>query len=272
MPRLRVIASFFNCAEEVEDGLETVRRQSFEDFECIVVDDCSSDATPATIERWLDRTHDPRFRFAPNRENKGIAWVRSHHSRNADTDYLAFQEAGDLSHPDRYRRSVELMRSDDRMGLVGCGFENLVEQTGRAYPRRVGSPAELTFERLIHRNRFAGGELFFATPALRAVGGIIDDLPFGEDYYAILRVARRFRVGYLPDLLYTRRVSLRGLSYRPDSFVRQCWCVLAVRDLAAQDGADVKAFLAARGGLESYRRDPRLRRLLVRGAVRSALI
>lgn len=272
MPKLRVIASFYECRDEVARGLDTVLSQTMTDFECIVVDDHSGDGTPDAIVQWLDQHRDPRFRFAPNAENKGIAWVRSHHSENADVAYLAFQEAGDRSTPDRYGRCAAMIEADPGIGMVGCGFRNVVEETGRSYVKSDVGPEAITFARLVAKNCFAGGELFYSYPALQEVGGIVPDLPYGEDYYTTLRIARHYRIGYIPDVLYERGVSFKGLSFRPESFVRQCLCVLAVRDLATDGPADHASYLRDRGGLDSYRHDRRLRPLLLRGALRSAYI
>src|SRR5262249_49716238 len=87
-PLVSVIVTCFNYAEFVADAVQSVHAQTHQRFECIVVDDCSSDETPAVVTAVLDELKDARFRSVRLPRNvgqlgarrdapRGRTWVRA---------------------------------------------------------------------------------------------------------------------------------------------------------------------------------------------------
>jgi glycosyltransferase involved in cell wall biosynthesis len=70
-PTVTVIALCYNHERFVLDCLESIRAQTFQDFELIVIDDCSRDHSPQVIANWLAE-HYPAARFIRHEVNRGI--------------------------------------------------------------------------------------------------------------------------------------------------------------------------------------------------------
>src|ERR1700761_7809224 len=71
LPRVSVIVTCFNYARYVSQALDSVASQTYKNFDCVVVDDASTDNAGLAIERWIYERKDSRFRFIRNASNLG---------------------------------------------------------------------------------------------------------------------------------------------------------------------------------------------------------
>ncbi|MCP2323876.1 CDP-glycerol glycerophosphotransferase [Hamadaea flava] len=92
-PRLSVVVPYYNVADYIAECLDSLRRQTFGDFEVILVDDGSLDATGLIAEDYC-RT-DPRFRLVVQ-ENQGLGPARNTGVRYSEGEYLTFVDSDDL--------------------------------------------------------------------------------------------------------------------------------------------------------------------------------
>ncbi len=97
MPAVSIIVPSYNCQDTLSLTLSSVRSQQFVDFECIVVDDSSTDAS-ADIARFWSRL-DPRFRLICLPLNQGVVVARNAALELASGRYIAFLDSDDLWHP-----------------------------------------------------------------------------------------------------------------------------------------------------------------------------
>lgn len=123
MPRVSVILPVFNGAAFLAEAVESILAQSFGDYELIVVDDGSEDATPAV----LDAVGDPRLRRYRQPVNLGVAAAVNLAHAVADGEYLARMDADDIALPERLDKQVTFL--DDHPEVWACGGH--MEKFGR---------------------------------------------------------------------------------------------------------------------------------------------
>ena len=181
--------------------LESVLAQTLSDWECIVVDDGSTDGTPDVIERY--RACDRRIRGVRSRAGSA-AGARNHGLRASRGRHVAFLDSDDLFPPDRLEWQVSALERDRDLVLVygdtlqfdpRTGAEAIYLQDG---PRPQGPYA---FEALL-----ATSAIYAPTVRRRAmcdVGGFDESLPSAEDWDAWLALSKRGGVSFEP------RVALR---------------------------------------------------------------
>ncbi|WP_432944319.1 glycosyltransferase [Kribbella sp. CA-253562] len=92
-PRLSVVVPFYNVRDYIGDCLDSIARQTWTDFEAILVDDGSPDDSAAIAKEFCDR--DPRFRIVAQ-ENQGLGPARNTGVRHAQGEYLTFVDSDDL--------------------------------------------------------------------------------------------------------------------------------------------------------------------------------
>ena len=136
-PRVSVIIPVYNRAHTLGRAVQSVLKQTFRDFEIIVVDDGSRDATMPTVEGF----HDSRVRFLRHEQNRGAAAARNTGIRVARGEYLAFLDSDDEWLPEKLSDQIALLEDPAAGCLLSCsGFFTVVHGSEREYlPARVSS-------------------------------------------------------------------------------------------------------------------------------------
>ncbi len=208
MPNVSVIIPAFNRAAVIGQTLQSVREQTFTDWECIVVDDGSTDQTPQVVEAFA--TRDPRFRLI-RQPNAGAAVARNRGASEAAGEFLAFLDDDDCFVPDKLAWQVAAMRANPDAAIVYgdtfqfTGEDPWSDKGGGLYlsyvdPKPQGPPPE-GFHQLLSCSAIYA-------PLVRASvfhqsGGFDTSLPSGEDWDMWLTLSR------LGRLVHEPRVALR---------------------------------------------------------------
>jgi glycosyltransferase involved in cell wall biosynthesis len=105
----------YNAEQFIARAIESILSQDFKDFECIIIEDGSSDATKSIIARYTD----PRIRLIANQNNIGLA-----HSLNAGIQaargaFIARMDADDVSLPERLKVQVLFLENHPEIACIG---------------------------------------------------------------------------------------------------------------------------------------------------------
>jgi glycosyltransferase involved in cell wall biosynthesis len=215
LPLVTTFICSYNKERFVEAALESVRRQTFRDFELIVIDDCSTDDSVSIIDAWLRRTRFP-CRFVRHEANQGVCRTVNEILSMARGRYIASLGADDLWYPKMLesfvRRMVEL--PSDVCALYGDA--EVIDEEGRlnpvrfleSNPRFERPPEGRIFHILLEGNFIPSLAAMIRLDCLRAVGGYDESLWF-EDWDMWLRLADRYAFAFLPGTLARYRV-VRG--------------------------------------------------------------
>ncbi|MDD2332623.1 MAG: glycosyltransferase family A protein, partial [Candidatus Cloacimonetes bacterium] len=98
-PRVSVIVASYNNGRYLGRCLQSLGVQSLQDFEVLVIDDCSTDDSREIYTSFS--ANDPRFRYHELPENKGITYVRNIAFELAKGKYIAVLDADDIAYPTR---------------------------------------------------------------------------------------------------------------------------------------------------------------------------
>lgn len=126
-PTVSVLIKSFNHAPYVAQTIESVLAQSFQDFEIVVTDDASTDATAAIMRHFDDR----RIDLVVNERNLGISGAMNASLARARGRYLAIVNSDDWMFPDRLRRQVEFLDTNPHAGVVAT-LPRCVDERGAA--------------------------------------------------------------------------------------------------------------------------------------------
>jgi glycosyltransferase involved in cell wall biosynthesis len=184
VPRVSVIVPAHNAAPFIEQTIESVRAQTYRDWEVVVVDDGSSDGT------WeLLRAAGPGVRSLRRERAGGPAVARNLALENATGELVMFLDADDLLLP-RYLESqlgcyeAAIRRHGSKVGLVACDAQIMINDRYAPYTHLQRIPdryAPITLERVLRRNPIYGACLV-PTPVGEAVGWFDPELFGTEDF------------------------------------------------------------------------------------------
>lgn len=132
MSSVSVIIPAYNQAEFIPEAIDSVLGQSQQDWELIVVDDGSTDATATAVQAYAD----PRIRYV-YQENRGLPGARNSGIRHATGEYLAFLDADDYYHPEKLATQGRHLDQNPRIGL---SYASRISVDEKGNPLRLRRP------------------------------------------------------------------------------------------------------------------------------------
>nr|WP_294516312.1 glycosyltransferase [uncultured Rhodopila sp.] len=167
VPRVSVLMTTHDGAAFIRDSIDSVLAQTLADFELVVVDDVSTDATPAVLAGYGD----PRLRVVRPQRNLGVAGARNFGLAACRGAYIAAHDHDDISLPERL--AVQVAHMDAHPEVVLAGTEVLLRmQDGRILPtdHAPGSSPALLRWMLHVDNPFTWSSVMIRAAALRRLG------------------------------------------------------------------------------------------------------
>ena len=204
-PHVSVVVPTYQSETRIGTTLERLGRQTFADYEVVVVNDGSTDATSAVVRRRMER--DPRVRLV-EQANGGIAAARNHGIAVAHGEMLAFLDDDDLWHPRKLELQVARFEEMPEASVVSC-YSALVDPTGRLLGWRMGGVTEGdVYREMLEWDMVSGGSVILARRrAVEEVGGFDVSMPDRADWDLWIRLARSYLFTCVREVLvgYTRR-------------------------------------------------------------------
>ena len=117
MSKVTVLMPTYNVAPYVKEAIDSVLRQTYQDFELLVIDDCSTDGTVEVVRE----TEDPRIRIVQNEHNLGLAENLNRGLSLISTEYVARMDGDDIALPHWLEREVSFLESHPEVGVCGGG-------------------------------------------------------------------------------------------------------------------------------------------------------
>ena len=147
-PLVSVIIPTFNSAQFIAEAIHSVQKQTYANWEIIVVDDCSTDATLALISDLI--TIDNRIQLFQLAVNSGTGVARNLGLEKAKGKYIAFLDADDLWKPHKLEKQLEWMHAHQLPFTFS--FYDCIDEVGNSMNREVQAPRTLTYNQLFFCN------------------------------------------------------------------------------------------------------------------------
>lgn len=204
MAAVQVVMPAYNAAEYVGEAIESVLAQTFADWELVVVDDGSTDATPDIVSSYADE----RIRLL-RIEHAGLpAVARNRGLAESRSPFVAFLDADDFWREDKLERQLAVLGNQPAAGLVHTALETLQAGERRPYPpppSLFGS--EPQFVRLAGRNFIIMSSVVIRRALLELHGVFDEDPQVTEDFELWMRLAPHTTFAYVDEPLLVYRLT-----------------------------------------------------------------
>jgi glycosyltransferase involved in cell wall biosynthesis len=195
----------FNAGSYLHAALKSISRQSFADFEFIVVDDGSTDGSTRVLRLFADE--EKRMRLVV-RGNLGLVASRNELLAAARGELVAWMDSDDISLPDRLQRQIAAFNADPTLVCLGSAAQCVDPDGNHLNVERYPSDHE---EILVAQQQ--GGAMRFPTTMMRRdtallVGAFREPFRIGEDFDLLLRLSEVGKMANLPHVLYIYRQRL----------------------------------------------------------------
>lgn len=214
-PLVSILLPVYNAELFISDSIQSILDQTYSNWEMIIVDDGSTDHTLKAVDAFKDK----RIQLL-KKSNSGMADSLNKALAMAKGDYIARQDADDISLPERLEKQIRFMLKNAGIGLLGT-WSGIInergESTGQFHKHPLSSP-ELKCD-LFFDNPFVHSSVIFKR-------NIIDDCgvydttvnSLVQDFEYWFRISRKYDIANIGEVLHQYRQLKSGISFSTTDF------------------------------------------------------
>lgn len=201
-PKFSIIIPLYNKAPYVRKALESVVSQTYKDWECIIVDDGSTDGSAAICEEYLStlytihHTPSEKIRII-SQPNSGVSTARNNGVAQSQGDYLAFLDADDWWEPTFLEQMAQLIDDYPDAGLYATNY--IYYKPGKTHVALNIPTGYINYSKAYYESGampVCTGATMIPRPVFEEMGGFPQGIKLGEDFLLWAKIATRYRVAF----------------------------------------------------------------------------
>lgn len=205
----------YNAEFYVQEAIESILNQTYQNFQILVIDDCSTDNSVKIIESIKDN----RITLVKNQVNKGIVGVLNQGFTLVDTNFMVRQDADDLSVPDRLMKLLGFMEENIEVDVCGSAYKTFpVEKQVCHEENHINICAKL----LNHTSITHGSAIFRMLKIKKYECKYSEEFVYAEDFHFFTKYQSVLKYANLPELLYNYRLHSSQISDEKASLQTKC--------------------------------------------------
>lgn len=214
MPKVSIVLPTYNGEKYIRESIDSIIKQTFTDWELIIVNDCSIDNTPLILDEYEQK--DPRIRVIHNKENKNLPNSLNIGFEFGRGEYYTWTSDDNYYYPDAIKTMVEYLDNNKGTYMV-CAGMNIIDSEGNFIETFTKYDSEL-----IYIYNCIGACFMYRSNVLDKMNGYDPDMLLVEDYDFWLRILFEFgNIGYIDEKLYAYRRHDNTLSVKKQMQVKK---------------------------------------------------
>lgn len=213
-----VITPAYNCADYICETIVSVQKQTYTNWEMVIVDDCSKDNTRKVIEECAKL--DPRIRYLCLEENSGAAVARTVAMREARGEYIAFLDSDDLWLPNKLELQLNFMQSN-HYAFTSTSYEH-VDENGNSLGIVKKSIEKADYNRMLLDCPVGNSTIMYNVGEMGKFE--VPDIRKRNDYALWLKMLKTEKyVWGMPEILAQYRIRPGSISSNKLKLVKYHW-------------------------------------------------
>ncbi|WP_424492823.1 glycosyltransferase family 2 protein [Salinimicrobium sp. GXAS 041] len=147
-PVVSIVMPAYDASKFISESIDSVRAQTFADWELIIIDDASKDETNHLVKEYVQQ--DQRIKLHTLPVNQGAGFARNIGIKASEGDFISFLDADDLWKPHKLQAQLDFMRNH-KLSMCYSSYE-LMDEEGRSLQEMVKALEKLTFSKLLKAN------------------------------------------------------------------------------------------------------------------------
>ncbi len=208
-PKITVLMSVYNGELYLRESIDSILRQTYTDFEFIIINDGSTDSTQLIIDKYAAK--DKRIIKIQNTERIHLTKSLNLGLKKAKGEYIARQDADDISLPERLQFQIEYMTQNVEVGVLGTSAE---------YIDGIGNPIQISLKQtnrnligweLLFHNPLIHSSIIFNSSLVRSIGGYDEEFLRSQDYALWSKCSSFTVITKLPNILLKHRTRYKPI-------------------------------------------------------------
>ena len=206
-PLVSVLIPNYNCEKYISEAIESILKQTYKNFEFIIIDDSSTDNSWEIIKKYSKK--DKRIKCFRNEKNLQIVKTRNKlfEKVSKNSKYLAIMDSDDISHKDRLKKQVHFLekKENKNVGVVGTNLifinENSKEIGKREYKK------EITKKDILTKSPVAQPSAMIRKEVIEKIGVYSNKFQVAEDYDLWNKIFKFYEIKNIQKDLLNYRIS-----------------------------------------------------------------
>ena len=201
---ISVIIPNYNYGRFIGEAIQSVLAQTYPPLEIIVVDDGSTDDSVKIVESFGEKVK------LIKQKNGGVGKARNTGAKNSTGNFIAFLDADDIWLPTKIERQIQMFQADSEIGLVTAATREFNSDGDILIEHLDGKGGWCAEDLLLFSQRVVNGPgstSLIRREVIEQVGGFDENKEMhpSEDWEFCYRVAQKFKLGFLPEVLVEYR-------------------------------------------------------------------
>lgn len=218
--KVSIITPVYKCESLISETIECVLNQTYENWEMLLVDDCSPDKSSEIIKKYTEK--DERIKYIKMKENGGAAKARNKALELSNGRYVAYLDADDLWKKEKLEKQIKFM-NDNKCGFSCTDYEK-IDESGKSLNKVIKIPKKVNYN------------LFLKNTIIQTVGVMVDTNVTGKELLVMPDIRRRqdaatwcqllkngFDCYEVPESLSYYRVVANSLSSNKFKAIKMNW-------------------------------------------------
>lgn len=172
---ISIITPVYNCEKLIRRTIESVLSQTYENWELLLVDDCSADESAKIIKEYAKK--DNRIKYFKLKKNSGAAVARNKALEEAKGKFIAYLDADDLWRKNKLEKQIEYMTKNNL--AFSCTDYEKINEEGVSLKKIVNIPEKVSYQ------------LFLRNTIIQTVGVMVDAETVGKKLLTMPNIRRR---------------------------------------------------------------------------------
>lgn len=220
-PKVSVVMSVYNGSRYLRQSIESILNQTFTDLEFVIVNDGSTDDSREILAEYANL--DRRIVIVDNEENIGLTKSLNKGLAKARGEYIARQDADDVSLLNRLERQASFLSDRADVVLCSCDIESIDGDGRTTHKIHRSCPSDLAAWYLLFYNHLAGHSqvMFRKNPAIE-LGGYCESYRYSQDYELWCRLVKVGKIAILSEILLQQRFHQTSISAQKSGVQEAC--------------------------------------------------
>lgn len=211
-----IIMPTYNCAKFIGKTIESVIAQTYENWELIIVDDCSKDNTEEVVSKYKDN----RIKYHRLKNNSGAAVARTEAMKKASGSYMAFLDSDDLWKKDKLEKQLEFMNKNNYN--FTCTEYEQIDEEGNKLNKVIKVKKRADYNRILLDCPVGNSTVMYNVEKLGKFE--VPNIRKRNDDALWLQILKKEKYIYgMPDILMEYRIRSNSISSNKLSLVKYHW-------------------------------------------------
>ena len=213
---ISIIMPTYNCAKFIKETIQSVINQTYENWELVIVDDCSNDNTEEIVASFNDK----RIKYHKLEKNSGAAVARTTAMKMATGNYMAFLDSDDLWKKEKLEKQLEFMKKNNYN--FTCTAYEQIDEEGNKLNKVIKTKKKANYNRILLDCPVGNSTVMYNVDNLGKFE--VPNIRKRNDDALWLQILKREKFIYgMPDVLMEYRIRNNSISSNKLSLIKYHW-------------------------------------------------